>query len=94
MKNVGREPQPGEPKLLVPLVQAAALETDESLAEKWAALLANAADSAQRVAVRPAFVEVLRQLIADDAEMLRYIHAEKYTIALWDYTSSPIYSLY
>jgi hypothetical protein len=48
---VGREPQPVEPKLLLPLVQAAALETDETLAEKWAALLANAADPAQRVAI-------------------------------------------
>lgn len=46
---VGREPQPVEPKLLLPLVQAASLETNEALAEKWAALLANAADPAQRV---------------------------------------------
>lgn len=70
LKNVGREPQPVEPKLLVPLVQAAALETDETLSDKWAALLANAADPAQQVAVQPGFVEVLRQLTPTDALVL------------------------
>ena len=67
---VGREPQPVEPKLLLPLVQAASLETDPTLAEKWAALLANAADPAQRVAVQPGFAEVLRQLTPTDARVL------------------------
>lgn len=67
---VGREPQPVEPKLLVPLVQAAALETDELLAEKWAVLLANAADPEKRIAVQPGFVEVLRQLTPTDALVL------------------------
>ncbi|MDO7888181.1 Abi-alpha family protein [Hymenobacter cheonanensis] len=73
---VGREPQPVEPKLLLPLVQAASLESDPTLAEKWAALLANAADPAQRVAVQPGFAEVLRQLSADDASLLTKIYAE------------------
>ena len=70
LAQVGREPQPVEPKLLLPLVQAASLETDEALAEKWAALLANAADPAQRVAVQPGFAEVLRQLASLDARVL------------------------
>jgi len=69
LSAVGREPQPVEPKLLVPLVQAASLETDETLSEKWAALLANAADPAQRVAVQPGFAEVLRQLTPTDARV-------------------------
>jgi hypothetical protein len=67
---VGRAPQPVEPKLLLPLVQAASLETDETLADRWAALLSNAADPAQRVAVQPGFVEVLRQLTPIDAQVL------------------------
>jgi hypothetical protein len=72
---VGREPQPVEPKLLVPLVQAAALETDESLADKWAALLANAADPARRVAVQPGFAGVLRELTPVEAQILERIYA-------------------
>lgn len=76
LAQVGREPQPVEPKLLLPLVQAASLETDERLAEKWAALLANAADPAQRAKVQPGYAEVLRQLSTDDASVLTHIYAE------------------
>jgi hypothetical protein len=75
LTTVGREPQPVEPKLLVPLVQAAALESDPTLAEKWAALLANAADPAQRVAVQSGFIEVLRQLTPDEAQVLTMLYA-------------------
>lgn len=71
---VGREPQPVEPKLLLPLVQAAALEADPTLAEKWAALLANAADPAQKSPVLPGFAEVLRQLTPTDAIILAHIY--------------------
>lgn len=74
LATVGREPQPVEPKILLPLVQAASLETDKTLAEKWAALLANAADPAQRVEVQPGFAEVLRQLTPMDALVLDYIY--------------------
>jgi hypothetical protein len=64
---VGREPQPVEPKLLLPLAQAASLETNEALAEKWAALLANAADPTQRVGAHPGYIQVLQQRSSDDA---------------------------
>lgn len=74
---VGREPQAVEPKVLLPLVQAAALETDETLAAQWAVLLANAADPAQRVQVQPGFVEVLRQLTPVQAKMLAQLYARE-----------------
>lgn len=74
---VGREPQAVEPKVLLPLVQAASLETDASLSDKWAALLANAADPAQRVAVQPGFAEVLRQLTPTDARVLEAAYFSK-----------------
>lgn len=71
---VGREPQAVEPKILIPLVYAAALETDETLADKWAALLANAADPAKLVDVTPAFVEVMRQLAPIDTLVLNRLY--------------------
>ena len=75
---VGREPHPVEPKILLPLVQAASLETDEALVERWAALLANAADPAQRIAVQPSFVDILRQLTLHDAAILDHLqHAPR-----------------
>jgi hypothetical protein len=67
---VGRTTQPVEEKLLLPLVQAASLESDPSLADKWAALLANAADPARYSGVQPGFIEVLRQLTPTDAQVL------------------------
>jgi len=67
---VGREAQPVEEKVLYPLLQAAALESDQGLAEKWAALLANAADPMHHQSVQAGFVEVLRQLTPNDAQVL------------------------
>lgn len=72
---VGRQPQAVEPKVLFPLVQAASLEAEESLVDIWAALLANTADPAQRVRVQTGFIEVLRQLTPEDAQVLRFIYA-------------------
>jgi hypothetical protein len=77
---VGREPQPVEPKLLVPLVQAAGLETDETLAERWAALLANAADPARSLSIVPAYTEILRQLSPNEAQLLSEFFIEINTI--------------
>ncbi|MBH8569343.1 DUF4393 domain-containing protein [Microvirga sp. STS02] len=84
---VGREPQAVEPKVLLPLVQAASLETDETLAEKWAALLANAADPAQRVQVQPPFVEVLRQLTPVQAKMLSQLYARERGVAVSEHAA-------
>jgi len=66
----GREPQAVPLDVAVPLLEAASLQEEPSMAEKWAALLANAADPAQRVAVQPGFAEVLRQLTPTDAQVL------------------------
>lgn len=77
LAGAGREPQGVDEKLLVPLVQAASLESEPTLAEKWAALLANAADPAQRVTVQPGFTEVLRQLTTVDARTLALIYKEQ-----------------
>lgn len=72
----GREPQPVEAKIAIPLIQAASLESDPTLAEKWAALLANAADPAQRVAVQPGFAEVLRQLTPIDVAVVDWFYQQ------------------
>ena len=74
LANVDRGPQHVEPKVLVPLVQGAALETDEGMAAQWAALLANAADPEQRVQVQPAFANVLSQLTPTDALVLQRLY--------------------
>lgn len=72
----GRTPQAVEPKVIVPVMQAVSLETDGTLIDHWAALLANAADPAQRVTVQPGFVEVLRQLTPTDARVLTHVYQQ------------------
>jgi hypothetical protein len=58
--------------VLVPLLEGGSLEEDESMAERWAALLANATDP-DAPDVPPAFPDVLRQLSTDDARLLDHM---------------------
>jgi hypothetical protein len=55
-------------KLLGPVIQNAELEEDDALQDRWAALLANAATD--RAKVHPAFIDTLRQLSPQDAQLL------------------------
>ncbi|MDO7884296.1 Abi-alpha family protein [Hymenobacter cheonanensis] len=73
---VRREAQRVPFNIAVPLLEGASLQEEPTLADKWAALLANAADPAQRVAVQPSFADVLRQLTPTDAQVLEFIYAE------------------
>jgi hypothetical protein len=54
-------------------MQNASLEGDDNLQDKWAALLANAADPTQAT-VLPAFPEILRQLSNHDARFLSRLY--------------------
>lgn len=82
LKDAGREPQQVPLKTLLPLLDAASLEDDAVLAAHWMALLANAADPAQRLQVQPAFIEVLRQLTPTDAQVLDYIYRNRPRLAV------------
>jgi len=62
--------QPVELKLLQPIFNSAALEEDDQLQERWAALLANAADPQRDFEVPPAFPEILKQLTSYEARIL------------------------
>lgn len=64
------EPQQVPDKLSVPILAAASLEDDDDLRERWAALLANAADGSSGSPVRIAFPDILRQLSPVEAGIL------------------------
>lgn len=70
----GREPRQVDDSTLVPLLEAASLTDDDTLAAKWGALLANATDPAAD-AVPPMHAEILKQLSPDDAILLDHIVA-------------------
>jgi Abortive infection alpha len=55
-------------KLLYPLIQNGQLEEDDSLQDKWAALLANSCKEGNQVL--PSFTEILKQITPDEAKFL------------------------
>jgi hypothetical protein len=70
-------PQPVPEKLLLPLLQGAALEDEEDLHDMWAALLANAASSENPTKIKPGFIATLRQMAADEAAMLNWMFSQR-----------------
>lgn len=57
-------------RLWFPTFESASIEEDESMQERWAALLANAANPGAEVDVDPSFVETLKQLSPLEAKAL------------------------
>jgi hypothetical protein len=66
--EAGLELKTVTPRLLFPILEAGLLEDDESMQNRWAALLANNAAGTHLDRVYP---EILRQLSAADAQLLR-----------------------
>jgi hypothetical protein len=69
----GFEPLPVAPKMLFPIIQNASLEDNDDLQDRWAALLANAANPEFNPAVHPSYSDVLRYLSANDVRFLELV---------------------
>ncbi len=67
---------PVAPRLLFPILDAAALEDDDDLQERWAALLANAGNLDFGKNVLPSFPSVLRELSGFEALFLDRVFDE------------------
>jgi hypothetical protein len=78
LNSVGIDPKSVPLRVLVPLLEGAALEDDDNLATKWAALLANAARQGSNVNLIPSFSNILSQLQPLDAAILDILHKEKW----------------
>ena len=74
LHSVGQAPQPVPGRILFPILEYASVEEDDSLRRKWAALLANAASVDNSNRVLPAYAEILRQLVPQQAEILDWIY--------------------
>jgi hypothetical protein len=68
--EAGYEPRPIPDSIWIPAVQEALLQDDDALQEKWAFLLANAADPRQDNSVSPAFAVILKELTGREAKFL------------------------
>ena len=75
LAEAGIEPTRVPLKILKPILENGSIEEDDGLQDKWARLLANAADPKRRNGIPPAFPEILRQLSALDAMFLEELYA-------------------
>lgn len=74
LADAGINPEPIPPRLFLPALEAATIEDNEGLQERWAALLANAADPSKGNPILPAFVEILKELTPEGANFIRNVH--------------------
>jgi hypothetical protein len=72
LREAGISPHAVPPRLFLPIVENASVQDDDDLHTLWAALLANAATSAD--SVHPSYIEVLRQLTPNDAKLLNELY--------------------
>ena len=69
--NAGLKLKPVAPRVLFPLLEAASLEDDEDLHQRWVALLTNASTAAQTNSnILPCFPDILKQLTSVEAHFL------------------------
>jgi len=66
----GVNPRKVSLKTLVPILEEGSLEEDESMNDRWASLLATAADPSSTISVQPSFPEVLKELSPKEALIL------------------------
>ncbi|MDF0591238.1 Abi-alpha family protein [Candidatus Methanocrinis natronophilus] len=74
LDEAGVTPRAVPPKTLLPLLDGAALEEDEDLSTKWAALLANAATPNGPFTIYPSYPHILSQLSPNEATLLDAIY--------------------
>ena len=70
IKEAEFEPKPVPPKIVFAIAQNAQIEDDDELQDRWAALLANAANPESEFEVETSFPEVLRQLSSREVKLL------------------------
>ena len=57
-------------KFILPLLEAATLESEQILQEKWAYLLANAADSSSAIIMKRSYISILENLTTFECRLL------------------------
>lgn len=73
----GIEPTAVPLRILLPLLEGASLEDNQSLADKWAGLLAAAADSTRDESILPSYPHILESLSPSDVQMLDLMYANE-----------------
>jgi len=85
----GIEINPIATKIFLPLVEAASLEDEEEMIERWANLLAAAASGKS---VLPSYIQILSQLSPDEARILDLVQELQRDIRENKNSGSPIFA--
>jgi hypothetical protein len=75
-KETGISPKQVPLKILHPLLENCSLEEEETMQDRWAALLANAANPSLNMTILPGFLDALRQLNPHEAAFLDMLCSE------------------
>lgn len=62
-------------KIAIPLLQAASIEEDDELQDRWATLLVNAANAQSKVDIKRSYVAILEQLTPLETQILDVVYA-------------------
>jgi hypothetical protein len=76
-------PGPSKPvplKIALPLFQAASVEEDDFLQDRWVSLLVNAANDKCHLEIRRSYIAILEQLTALDVKILETIYANPFDL--------------
>ena len=67
-------------KIAIPLLQAAIVEEDDMLQDRWAQLLVNAANASSGIAVQRSFLSILEELTPLEAKILDALYASPFAL--------------
>ena len=62
-------------KIIIPLLQAASVEEDDALQDRWVNLLVNAANASCGIEIRRAYIVILEQISPLEAKILDVIYS-------------------
>ncbi|MBK8070910.1 MAG: DUF4393 domain-containing protein [Ramlibacter sp.] len=73
--GIDRPTKPVPLKVALPLLEAASLEDDDFLQDRWVALLVNAGNAASGIEIKRVYISILEQLSALEVKILDAIYA-------------------
>lgn len=89
-RNVEGKSIPIQLSIGIPLIEAASLEEDDLLQQKWAALIANATDPNKKEVVKKSFIDILSSMDSTDALVLDWLSSQGWNNTLGNITTDEI----
>jgi hypothetical protein len=69
-------------RLSIPIIEAASLESEESIQDLWAGLIANATDPSKYFQIKRIYVDILSSIEPLDARLLQYLSKQGWNLVI------------